>query len=373
MHRVLPLTREDGAVKAEANKAFRPVSVSIIMPVRNEAKHIDQCLGAILAQDYPPELMEIIIADGMSTDDTRTIIGQLAADHPAIRIVVLDNPLRIAPSALNLAIAQSTGDVILRVDGHTFIAPDYVSQCIAALQTSGADNVGGGTEPICHGRFGEAISLATGTSFGVGHGRWRHASQERWVDTVYLGAWPRHVFEQIGLFDEEQVRNQDDEFNYRLREHGGSVLMSPHVKSSYYNRSTPLSLWRQYFQYGYWKVRVMQKHPGQMRVRQFIPPLFVATLLLAAVLAPFTSFGLWMLILTASCYTAANIGASVWTGRKASIAMLPLLMTAFAILHVSYGLGFLLGLVRFWNCWGQHGRIMRLIPGHDASASIECR
>ncbi|WP_262266242.1 glycosyltransferase family 2 protein [Microvirga yunnanensis] len=353
-------------------RAFRPVSVSIIMPVRNEAKHIGQCLRAILAQDYPSELIEIIIADGLSTDDTRAIIAKLAADHPETRIAVLDNPLRIAPSALNLAIARSTGDVILRIDGHTFIASDYVSQCVAALQTSGADNVGGGTEPICQGRFGEAVSLATGTSFGVGHGRWRLAPQEQWVDTVYLGAWPRRVFEEIGLFDEEQVRNQDDEFNYRLREHGGSVLMSPHVKSSYYNRSTPRSLWRQYYQYGYWKVRVMQKHPSQMRARQFIPPLFVLTLLLAAALAPFTSTGLWMLVLVAGCYAAANIIASVWAGRNAGLAMLPSLMAAFAILHVSYGSGFLVGLAHFWNRWGQHGRVKRLAAGPDRPASAEC-
>jgi len=372
MHNVMPQSREANDIKAEMGRAFRPVSVSIIMPVRNEAKHIGQCLRAILAQDYPSELIEIIIADGLSTDDTRAIIAKLAADHPETRIVVLDNPLRIAPSALNLAIARSMGDVILRIDGHTFIASDYVSQCVAALQTSGADNVGGGTEPICHGRFGEAVSLATGTSFGVGHGRWRLAPQEQWVDTVYLGAWPRRVFEEIGLFDEEQVRNQDDEFNYRLREHGGSVLMSPHVKSSYYNRSTPRSLWRQYYQYGYWKVRVMQKHPNQMRARQFIPPLFVLTLLLAAALAPFTSTGLWMLVLVAGCYAVANIIASVWAGRNAGFAMLPSLMAAFAILHVSYGSGFLIGLAHFWNRWGQHGRVKRLAAGPDRPASAEC-
>lgn len=372
MHRMLPLPRESDDAEVDTDRAFRPVSISIIMPVRNEAKHIEQCLGAILAQDYPPDLMEVIIADGLSTDDTRAIIRRLAAEHPAVRIIVLDNPLKIAPSALNLAIARSTGDVIIRVDGHTFIAPDYVSQCIAALQASGADNVGGGTEPICQGRFGEAVSLATGTSFGVGHGRWRHASQEKWVDTVYLGAWPRRVFERIGLFDEEQVRNQDDEFNYRLREQGGSVLISPYVRSSYYNRSTPRSLWRQYYQYGFWKVRVMQKHPSQMRVRQFIPPLFVATLLFTAALAPFTSVGLWTLLLTAGCYLAANLGAAVWTGRKAGLTMLPLLMTAFAILHVSYGLGFLAGLIRFWNCWGRHGDIKRLAPNHHAPASVDC-
>jgi hypothetical protein len=170
-----------------------------------------------------------------------------------------------------------------------------------------------------------------------------------------MGAWPRSVFEQVGLFDEEQVRNQDDEFNYRLLSHGGKILLSPQIKSKYYNRSTPRSVWWQYFQYGYWKVRVMQKHPRQMRPRQFVPPLFVAALLVSLAVAPFSALGGWALTLAGGSYAAANLVASAITfangeGRRnwRTLALLPV---TFALLHVAYGLGFLTGLLRFWNRW----------------------
>jgi hypothetical protein len=170
-----------------------------------------------------------------------------------------------------------------------------------------------------------------------------------------MGAWPRQVFERIGLFDEEQVRNQDDEFNYRLLDQGGRILLCPKIKSRYFNRSTPYTLWRQYFQYGYWKVRVMQKHLGQMRLRQFVPPLFAASLLLMLALAPFASVGRWGLALLLGSYTAANVAVTFVIARRTSLGFVPLLMIAFMTLHLSYGFGFLAGLARFWNRWNDRG------------------
>jgi glycosyltransferase involved in cell wall biosynthesis len=332
------------------------------MPVRNEANFIEQSLQAVLSQDYPRELLEVLISDGMSVDGTRQIIARLAEAHPDICIVVIDNPLRIVPTGFNLALARARGEVIVRVDGHTIVARDYVLQCVGALQSSGADNVGGRMEAVGQNRFGEAVSLATSMPFGVGGGRFHYSKREEWVDTVYMGAWPRQVFEWIGLFDEEQVRNQDDEFNYRLLEHNGRILLSPNIRSRYYTRSTPRSLWRQYYQYGYWKVRVMQKHPGQMRFRQFVPPLFAGTLLLTLGLAPFAAIGQWGATLAVGCYMVGNLSGSALTARRANWRLMPLLAVTFAILHLSYGLGFLMGLAKFWNRWADRGINARMSP-----------
>lgn len=352
---------ETGGVSAQKQSgAFEPVFVSVIMPVRNEADFIEQSLGAVLTQDYPHELLEVIIADGQSVDGTPQEIARLADSHPDVPVVVIENPGRIVPTGFNLALGRAHGEVIVRVDGHTIVAPDYVRQCVVALQSSGADNVGGRMEAVSHSRFGEAVSLATSTPFGVGGARFHYSEREEWVDTVYMGAWPRQIFERIGLFDEEQVRNQDDEFNYRLLERNGRILLSPNIRSCYYTRGTPRSLWRQYYQYGYWKVRVMQKHPGQMRPRQFAPPLFATTLLLALALAPFTVAGRWGLALTAGCYAGANVAASALMARRADWRLLPLLTLTFATLHLSYGLGFLTGLAKFRNRWKDRGHWVAL-------------
>ena len=325
------------------------MSVTILLPIRNEAAFIERGLRAILAQDYPGE-MEILIADGLSTDNTRQIIHKLAALHPQISVQVIDNPGQIVSTGINIALKHTTGDIIIRVDGHTLIAPDYVRQCVETLQRTNADNVGGKMNAIGSNPFGKAVTLATSTPFGIGGGRFHYSNDEEWVDTVYMGAWPRRVFEKIGLFDEELVRDQDDEFNYRLREQGGKILLSPAIKSEYTVRSTPRALWRQYFQYGYWKVRVLQKHPRQMSLRQFVPPAFVLALLGSALLALFPVLRLPSLVVPLM-YLAANLFASLWTASRRGWHYLPLLPIIFAILHLSYGLGFLIGLVKFWNRW----------------------
>jgi succinoglycan biosynthesis protein ExoA len=324
------------------NKPF----VSVIMPIRNEGDFIARSLGAVLEQDYPHECMEVLIADGMSTDQTRAVIADTAAQHPEISVRVLDNPGQIVPTGFNIALANSRGDVIVRVDGHTIIEPDYVRQCVALLQQSGADNVGGRMTAIGRGEFGEAVALATSSPFGVGGARFHYSDQEEWVDTVYMGAWPRAVFNRLGGFDEELVRNQDDEFNYRLRADGGKILLSPKISSRYYNRSTPRSLWRQYYQYGFWKVRVLQKHPLQMSPRQFAPPTLAATILGGAILAPFSRVirVLWLLAVTV--YALGNLAASWQIARKTDERHFRLLPGIFAILHFGYGLGFLRGLLK---------------------------
>lgn len=330
-------------------------SVSLILPIRNESAYIEQGLQAILAQDYPLDCMEILIADGMSTDDTREKIASLAASVPGLRpsVVILDNPGMIVPTGMNIALRQARGEIIVRVDGHTIIASDYVRRCVEALQRSDAENVGGRMNAVGENFFGKAVALATSTPFGIGNGRFHYSDREEWADTVYMGAWHRWIFGKIGLFDEELERNQDDEFNYRLRAAGGKILLSPMIKSEYAVRGSPRKLWRQYFQYGLYKVRVLQKHPRQMSLRQFVPPSFVLALLMSLWFFLFTKFNFLGLIVPA-LYLAANLLASLWTAARRGWKYFPLLPIVFAILHLSYGTGFLIGLVKFWNRWSDN-------------------
>lgn len=328
-----------------------PPRVTVIMPIRNEEAFIGRSLGAVLGQDYPAERMQVLVADGMSDDGTREVIAGLAAAHPRHTVEIVDNPGRIVPTGFNAALDRATGDVVVRVDGHTIIAPDYVTQCTRALASSGADNVGGRMDAVSEGPVGAAIALATSSPFGVGNSLFHYASGEHWVDSVYMGAWPREVFDRVGRFDPEMVRNQDDEFNYRLASQGGRILLTDAIRSQYYNRSSLRSLLRQYRQYGHWKVRVLQKHPRQMSARQFAPPALVAGLVGGAVLAPVSRpvRRLWLGL--AGAYALANLGASLSIARKAGRSHLRYLPIVFGALHLGYGAGVLGGLVRFRDRW----------------------
>jgi glycosyltransferase involved in cell wall biosynthesis len=310
----------------------------------------------VLDQDYPAEKMEILVADGMSVDGARQIIQEYQHNHNNLRLI--DNPGKIVPIGINAALKQANGEIVLRVDGHTLIAPDYVSQCVAALQRSGAENVGGRMDAVSDGAFGQAVALATSSPFGVGGARFHYSDKEEWVDTVYLGAWKRETFSRIGLFDEELVRDQDDEFNYRLREQGGKILLVPSIKSIYTVRGAPDKLWKQYFQYGFWKVRVLQKHPRQMRPRQFVPPLLALAVWLTVLWVwIYSVFSLWSpvslmpLTFILIAYHLVALIASLYTAAKKGWRYLPLLPLVFGILHFAYGFGFLTGLVKFWNRW----------------------
>jgi succinoglycan biosynthesis protein ExoA len=325
--------------------------VSVVLPIRNEAKFIEATLRAVLQQEYPAAEMEVLIADGMSNDRTRDIIRRVAATYPH-QVRIIDNPGKIVATGLNAAIAEARGKIVVRVDGHCIVAPDYVRTSVETLERSSAVNVGGQMESVSDGRVGRAVALATSSTFGVG-GALKHyrSTNERWVDTVFQGAWRRTVFETLGNFDEELVRNQDDEFNYRIRSRGGKILFNPKIKSRYYNRGDLGSLWRQYFQYGYWKVRVLQKHPAQMQPRQFVPAGFVATLLLSLLLSPFASTAALIFGLVLGLYLLANLVASAMVARRGDWGVTLLLPVVFATIHFAYGSGFLKGLFSFRHRW----------------------
>lgn len=327
-------------------------SVSVIMPIRNEAGFIERSLDAVLRQEYPMDKLEVIIADGMSTDGTREILDQFIRRNDGCEIKVLDNPHFIFPTGFNLGLKHAKGDVIVMLGGHTEIARDYIRRCVEHFDHGSVDCVGGRIDTIAETSIGQAISLGMSSRFGVGGVAFRTGGDRLTeVDTVAFGAYSRTAVERCGLLDEELVRNQDDEYNYRLRKLGGRILLSPDIKAKYYSRNSLRSLWRQYYQYGYWKVRLLQKHPRQMRMRQFVPPIFVGTLLGVSLLAPFFGRVGLILALIIGSYVFANLSASIITAWKRGWQYLPILPVVFPILHVSYGMGFLVGLVRFRNRW----------------------
>lgn len=323
--------------------------VTVVMPVRNEASAICESLAAVLVQDYPNDRFEVILADGMSEDNTRALVREFSIGRD-VRIV--DNPERIAPTGLNAAIRCARGDVIVRVDGHCIVRPDYLRNCVALLREHACPGVGGPIETIGKSTWAAVIASAMSSRFGVGGSAFRTVKDRViWAETVPFPAYQRRVFEEVGLYDEELVRNQDDEFNARIRKAGGRLLLSPLLESKYFSRSTLRSLWRQYFQYGVWKVRVLQKHPRQMSVRHFLPAAFVIVLLLLAAVAPFHAAGVWGLVALLGTYAAACATAAVAIGSRTRMRHALLLPFAFIALHFGYGIGFLVGLWRFRGRW----------------------
>lgn len=326
--------------------------VSVVMPVRNEAGFIARSVSCVLGQDYPGERMEIIVADGCSTDDTGNIIQSLQASHQNLKLIT--NHGKIAPTGMNAAIKQARGEIIVRVDGHCEIAPDYVRRCVEHLRNDGVDGVGGPIETIGDTITAQAIAAAMSSPFGVGGSAFRTIKDKTMLtDTVAFPAYTRTIIERAGLYDEELVRNQDDEYNYRMRKLGAKLLLAADVRSRYYSRGSLGKLFKQYFQYGFWKVRVLQKHPRQMSPRQFIPPAFVASLLGSIGLSVFSVFGWWILAGIIGCYVTVNLLASariLLSNRPLRIQFF-LLPVVFASLHLSYGLGFLIGFIKFAPRW----------------------
>lgn len=317
--------------------------------MRNEESSIAACIEAVLNQDYPAEAMEVIVVDGDSSDRSAAIVEEIGVRTNG-RVRLLPNPARIVPPGLNLAIRAARGEVIARVDGHTRIAPDYVRAGVDALQRTGADNVGGAMTAIGGGVLGDAVARVTSSRFGVGS-YFHFGTEERDVDTVYLGMWPRAVFGRIGLFDEELVRNQDDELNYRLRKAGGRVVLAPTMRSLYQNRQSFRHLAKQYYQYGVYKVRVLQKHPRQMSWRHFVPPTFVAGLIALSISALFWAPAAIALVLASGGYLTVTALLGFQLSGADGVRPWLAAWAAFVIIHLCWGLGFLVGLGRFADRW----------------------
>ncbi|MCG3148781.1 MAG: hypothetical protein PCFJNLEI_02228 [Verrucomicrobiae bacterium] len=317
--------------------------ISVVIAIFNEEHFIERCLAGVLAQDYPAEQMEIIVADGMSTDRTR----ELVAKYPRVRLI--DNPGRIVSTGLNRAVAAARGEIIVRLDGHCEYPRDYVRRVVALREELNADSVGGVLAPVANGYVQRAVAAAYASPVGLGSaGLKAEASADvvREVDTVHGGCWRRERLLAVGGFDEEMVRNQDDELSFRLRHSGGKIFQSLGIPVRYHVRNSYRKLFWQFAQYGYWKVRVVRKHPRQASVRHFVPAAFVLTVGAGLVVAPFSSVGRWGLIAVVGFYLVAVAAVSlaqVWRTEKK---LWPGLVMAVALIHLGYGGGFLLGWLR---------------------------
>jgi len=321
--------------------------LSVIVPCRNEAEYLRACLDSILACGYPPDRMEVLVADGMSRDGSRELARSYAARD--LRVRPIDNPRRITPAALNRALELARGDVIVRLDAHSAVSPGYLTRAVECLESSGASNVGGAMHTVTRDRgpFAEPIRLALTSRFGVGNSSFRTGSYSKgeplWVDTVFGGCWPREVFDRIGPFNERLERSQDLEFNLRLRRAGGKILLDPGMECRYYARATLLSFLRHNWSNGVWAVLPFAYARGiPVRWRHLVPLAFVCALI-ATLVAKLP----WLPALVLGPYLAASLGVSLtaaWKKRRPSLAAL--LPVAFASLHFPYGMGSLWGTLR---------------------------
>jgi len=320
--------------------------ITIIMPIRNEADFIERAIRSVLDNDYPAGRMEILVVDGMSDDGTREITARLSkADS---RVMMLDNPKRIASTAMNIGLKAARGDLFIRVDGHVEIPADFIAKSIRCLHEHPEAWVAGGyIKTVADSFTGQAIASAMRSPIGVGNSRFRLGDYEGWVDTLAFGTHHRWIVDKIGYFDEELVRNQDDEFNLRIILAGGKIWMSKSIQSTYFSRGSLRKLWKQYFQYGFWRIRTLQKHKRPASFRQLVPLLFVLSLLLPS-LAGFLWKPLWILLaIEASLYVLGLLFGTLDVGRKSGWRYAPLAPVVFAILHFAYGAGSLWGSVRF--------------------------
>ena len=306
------------------------------MPVRNETAHLVDAVESILDQGYPGPF-EVCLAVGPSTDGTEALAADLAATHPAVTVVA--NPAGVTPAGLNAAIAATTGEVVVRVDGHAQLSPGYIARAVTTLQRTGAVNVGGvqraqGVTPLQ-----QAIAMAMTSPLGAGGARFHIGGSEGPVDTVYLGVFRRSALEAVGCFDDTLIRNQDYELNIRLRAAGGVVWFDPELWVTYRPRTSLRALGRQYAEYGAWKRHVLRRHPGSLKVRQALPPVVTGVVLGGLLLAPW-----WKRALLAPLAYALGVAVgAVTTVGLHRPALAARLMAVLPTMHLSWGLGFFAG------------------------------
>ncbi len=310
------------------------ILISAICPTLNEAKYIRKVLEFFIRAE--PQEKELIIVDGGSTDGTVEMVEEFARIYPKIKI--LQNPQKYVSFALNIAIRHAVGKYIARLDAHTEYPDDYFANCLKTSEETGAENVGGYWNTRGKFTLGKAIANAMSSTFGVGNALFRTKQMDGFVDTVPFGFWKREVFEKYGFFDETLIRNQDDEFNFRVISHGGKIYQSSKIHSTYFVRESLLALFKQYFQYGFYKPLVLKKVKSGARFRHFIPSLFVIYLLSLPISI---QFELWLLPFV--IYAFLNLLFSV---KSRNFLQFLISLVVYPTLHISYGLGFLFGLFR---------------------------
>jgi glycosyltransferase involved in cell wall biosynthesis len=318
--------------------------VSVIAPCRNEAGFIGRAIQSILQGDYPADLIELLIVDGMSTDGTREIVQEMAKKDPRIRL--LDNPRKIVPSAMNIGIKAACGEYIAWIGCHAVYAPNYISKCVELAKRTGADNVGGywATLPGANTPVAKAIAVASSTKFGVGNSAKRVSGPERESDTAVAGTFKREVFEKVGLYDERFVRNQDMELNSRIRRTGGRIIVSPEIQVGYYNRATYRGLWQQSFNNGLWNPYTIWLVGRGLSLRHFVPMFLVLGLIILTIGTLFWWPFKWMLTGYILLYlSSAWFFAIKLAHHKKTSAFL--ILWSFIVLHIGYGLGSVWGVI----------------------------
>jgi GT2 family glycosyltransferase len=326
--------------------AARQPSVSVVIPARNEVGFIEDCVDALFAQDFIPERYEVIIVDGMSDDGTRAVLDRLRAKEPRLRVI--DNPRQQIAPALNLGVQAATGDVIIRIDGHTRAEPDFVRSSLKLL----ADHpeawlVGGPRTHKGRNAFARGVAIAMTSPVGVGGANHNFKDYEGHAETIAEPAFHRWVFERVGMYDERFIRNEDDELNLRIHKAGGKIFVSPTVKHDYWVRDSVKGLFRQYLQYGYWKVEVMRKHGQVVAPRHLVPLVFVlgapVCAVAAAVLPPPVSA---VPLAPLAAYATLLSGFALRTlVREKSAKVAASAAAAAAIMHAAYGVGTLAGIL----------------------------
>ncbi len=322
-------------------------SISIVIPCRNEAPYIEECIRAIYTAAIPSGVeTNVFVVDGMSNDGTREIVQQLQREFLTLKLI--DNVNQLTPFAFNLGIHAASCDYVQIIGARHIISNNYLSTCLQKLnEDSSIWCVGGRLENEYVNETGKVIALAMGTQLGMGIGNFRTLSKSGFTDTVTSPMYPYRVFEQIGFFDEELIRNQDDDFNFRVTKAGGKIWFDADISLKYYVRGNYKNLWKQFYQYGYWKVYVNQKHRTFTTIRQLIPPLFVLYLILflftwlfGATVGLAGSFPL-IVYLALTAITTNRLVQQDHQLRFGDV------FKTFPILHISYGLGYLKGVIDF--------------------------
>ncbi len=321
--------------------------VTVIIPCYNEETTIGDTLSAIYAQTFPHAEMEVVIADSMSTDQTREVIADFQRAHPDLKLRVVENRARVIPAALNRAIEAARGEIIIRMDAHSKPYPDYVENCVRALEEGRGANVGGvwEIEPGAPGWAAAGIAAAAAHPLGAGDAAYRLKPEASAVDTVPFGAFRRPLVDEVGAFDESLLSNEDYEFNARVRRAGKVVWLDPRIRSVYYARPDFGALSKQYWRYGFWKARMLRRYPATLRLRQFLPPAFVASVIgLLALSFWFPARLLLAVELPAYLVIlfAAGIRQAVKRGQPALAFGFPV---AAAVIHFSWGGGLLWSMI----------------------------
>jgi glycosyltransferase involved in cell wall biosynthesis len=323
--------------------------VSVVLPVRNEAAHIAACLDSILADSYPRERLEVLVVDGDSDDRTRQIVEDYCQRDTCIHL--LRNPSRIVPNAMNIGIRASSGQLIVRVDAHAHYGKDYLTRLVTWMERLHADNVGGVvvTLPASPALEAQAVALILSHPFGIGNSlfRLRTLGPPVEVDTVPFGCYRREIFDRIGNYDEALVRNQDDEFNGRLKKAGGRIFLVPEIQIDYVARESLAKLTVMLYQYGYFKPLVGIKLGRPATLRQLAPPVFAAALLgLPLIYWAIPEVG-WLWLIVVGAHSAINLGVSATQARRGGWGLFPCLFSGFLLAHLAYGIGYLRGAIEF--------------------------